>query len=109
LTELELYEMCFLLHPSCHHLQSEHIEVEDMDMLKVEGMNMVEKQDHPTNHQLEEEGMNMVAEHDHPMNHRLRQEDMDMVGIHMVEEEHPSNHRPEVEGMDREDSDMRRI
>jgi hypothetical protein len=23
LSELELYERCFLIHPSCHHLQSE--------------------------------------------------------------------------------------
>jgi hypothetical protein len=38
-----------------------------MDMPEVEGMNMVEKQDHPMNHRLEE--------------------DMNMVRIHMVEVE----------------------
>jgi hypothetical protein len=53
-----------------------------MDMPEVEGMDMVEEKDHPTNHRLEEEGMNMVdsnmaevdgmdtvEEHFHPMNH----------------------------------------
>jgi hypothetical protein len=33
--ELELYVRCFLLHPSCHHLQSEQVEVEGMDMPEV--------------------------------------------------------------------------
>jgi hypothetical protein len=37
-------------HPSCHHIQNEHVEVEVMDMLEVDGMDMVEEQDHPTNH-----------------------------------------------------------
>jgi hypothetical protein len=40
--------------------------VEDIDMSEIEGMNMVEEQDHPTNH-------------------RLEVEYMDMMGIHMVE------------------------
>jgi hypothetical protein len=53
-----------------------------MDMPEVEGMDMVEEKDHPTNHRLGEEGMNMVdsnmtevdgmdtvEEHFHPMNH----------------------------------------
>jgi hypothetical protein len=31
------------------------------------------------------EGMNMVEEQDHPTNHRLEVEYMDMMGIHMVE------------------------
>jgi hypothetical protein len=113
LTELELYGRCFLLHPSCHHLQSEHVEMEGMDIPEVEGMNMVEKHNHPTNHRLGEEDMNMVKEHYHPTNHRLEVENMDMVNIHMVEvesmnmvEERPSNHRPEVEGIDRQDIDM---
>jgi hypothetical protein len=66
LTELELYGRCSPLHPSCHHLQSEQVEVEGMDMLEVDSMNMVEEQDHP-------------------MNHRLGEEDMNMVGIYMVE------------------------
>jgi hypothetical protein len=74
LKELELYERYFFRHPSCHHIRSEHVEVEDMDM--------IEEQDHPTNHRLDEEGMNMVGsymmevdgmdtmdEHFHPMNH----------------------------------------
>jgi hypothetical protein len=32
-----------------------------MDMPEVEGMDMVEEQDHSTNHRLGEEGMNMVG------------------------------------------------
>jgi hypothetical protein len=68
LTEFELYGRCCPLHPNCHHLQSEQVEIEGMDMSKVEGMNMVE-QDHPTNHQLREEDMNMVEEHYHSTNH----------------------------------------
>jgi hypothetical protein len=39
-------------HPSCHHIQSEHVEVEVMDMLEVDGMDMVEEQNHPTNHRM---------------------------------------------------------
>jgi hypothetical protein len=65
LSELELYGRCFSLYLSYHHLQSEHVEVEDMDTPEVE------EQDHLMNHQLGEEGINMVEEHDHPMNHRL--------------------------------------
>jgi hypothetical protein len=42
-----------------------------MDMMKMEGMNKVEKHDHPTNQRLGEEGMNMVEEHYHPTNHGL--------------------------------------
>jgi hypothetical protein len=34
---------------------------------------------------LEVEGMNMVEEQDHLMNHRLGEENMNMVGLHMVE------------------------
>jgi hypothetical protein len=79
--KLELYGRCYPLHSSCHHLQSEQIEVEDMDMSEVEGMNMVKEQDHPTNHRLGEEDMNMVEEHYHPMNHRPEVEDMDMVEV----------------------------
>jgi hypothetical protein len=54
-------------------------------MLEVKSMNMMEKHNHPTNHQLGEEGMNMVDEHYHSTSHRLEVEDMDMVGIHIVE------------------------
>jgi hypothetical protein len=81
-----------------------------MDMLKMEGIDMVEEQDHPTNHRLGEEGMNMVKVDDmdtmdghfHLMNHRLEMEDMDTVDEHF----HPMNHRLEVEGMDMADTDM---
>jgi hypothetical protein len=86
-----------------------------MDMLEVEGMDMVEKQDHPTNHWLGEERMNMVGsnmvevdgmdtveEHFHPMNHRPEVESMDTVEEHF----HLMNHRPEVEGMDTVDTGM---
>jgi hypothetical protein len=38
-----LYERYSPRHPSCHHLQSEHVEVEGMDMSEVEGMYMVEE------------------------------------------------------------------
>jgi hypothetical protein len=80
-------------------------------MPEVEGMDMVEEQ----NHRLGEEGMNMVGsnmvevedmdtveEHFHPMNHRPEVEGMDMVEEHF----HPMNHRPEVEGMDTVDTGM---
>jgi hypothetical protein len=87
--------------------------VEDMNIPDVEGMNMVEEQDHPMNHWVGEKGMNMVDEHDHPMNHRLEVKDMNIMGIYMVEvegmdivDERPSSHRLEVEDMDRGDSDM---
>jgi hypothetical protein len=78
--ELEMYERCFPLHPSCHHLQSEQDEVEGMDMTEVVGTNKVEEYDYPTNHG--EEGMNNRG-----------------APIEL-------NYRPEVEGIDREDSDM---
>jgi hypothetical protein len=48
--ELELYERCFPLHSSCHHLQSEQDEVKDMDMTEVVGTDKVEEYDYPTNH-----------------------------------------------------------
>jgi hypothetical protein len=89
--------------------------VKGIDMPEVEGMDMVEEQDHPTNHRLGEEGMNMVGsnmvevddidtmgEHFHPMNHRPKVDGMDTVEEHF----HPMNHRPEVEGMDTVDTDM---
>jgi hypothetical protein len=72
-------------------------------------MDMVEEQNHPTNHRLGEEGMNMVdnnivemddmdtlEEHFHLMNHWPEVEGMDTVEAHF----HPINHRPNVEGMD---------
>jgi hypothetical protein len=68
LTELELYVRCFLLYLRSHHLQSEHVEVEGMDMPDVDGINMVEEHDHPTNHRLKDDCMNMVEEYYHPMN-----------------------------------------
>jgi hypothetical protein len=61
--ELELYERCCPLHLSCHHLWSEQVETEGTDISEVEGMNMVEEQNHPMNHQLGEEDMNMVGSH----------------------------------------------
>jgi hypothetical protein len=78
-----------------------------MDMLEVEGIDMVEEQDHPTNHRLREEGINMVGsnmvevdgmdtleEYFHPMNHRPEVEGMDTVEEHF----YPINHRSEVGG-----------
>jgi hypothetical protein len=32
-----------------------------MDILEVEGMDMIEEQDHPMNHRLGEEGINIVG------------------------------------------------
>jgi hypothetical protein len=52
--------------------------------------------------------MDMLEEQDHSTNHRLRDESMNMVGSNMVEVDgmdtvdehfHPINHRPEVEGI----------
>jgi hypothetical protein len=107
LKELKLYEMYSLRHLSCHHLWSEHVEVEGMDRVK--------KQDHPTNHRLGEEGMNIVdsnivevegmdtvEEHFHPMNNQPEVEGMDTVEDHF----HPMNYRPEVEGMNTVDTGM---
>jgi hypothetical protein len=50
--ELELYEIYSPRHLSCHQLRSEQVEVEGMDIPEVDGMNMVEEQDHSMNHQL---------------------------------------------------------
>jgi hypothetical protein len=86
-----------------------------MDMPEVEGMNIVEEQDHLTNHRLGEEDMNMVGsnmvevdgmvmmeEHFHLMNHQPEVE-----GMNTVEENfHPMNHRPKVEDMDTVDTGM---
>jgi hypothetical protein len=95
LIELKLYGRCCLLHPNCHHLWSEQVEVEGMDMPEVEGINMVEEQNHLTNHQLGEEDMNMMG-----INM------MEVGGMDTVEKHyHPINHRPKVKGMDRKDSD----
>jgi hypothetical protein len=63
-----LYERYSPRHPSCHHLRIEQVEVE--------GMNMVEEQDHPTNHRLGEEGMNMVG------NNMVEVDGMDMMEEH---------------------------
>jgi hypothetical protein len=70
-----------------------------MNMSEVDGMDMVEQQDHPANHHLGEEGMNMVDSnmvvvngmdtvevYFHPMNHRLGVEGMDMVDTGMGED-----------------------
>jgi hypothetical protein len=50
--ELELYGRCYPHHLSCHHLRSEQVKAEGTDMSEVKGMNMVEEQNHPMNHQL---------------------------------------------------------
>jgi hypothetical protein len=84
-------------------------------MSEVEGIDMVEEQDHPMNHRMGEEGMNMVGsnmvevdgmdtvkEHFHLMNDRSEVEGMDMVEEHF----HPMNHRPKEEGMDTVDTGM---
>jgi hypothetical protein len=83
-----LYESYSLYHPSCHYLRSEHVEVE--------GMNIVEEQDHPMNHQLGKERMNMAG------SHKVEVEGMDTVEEHF----HLINYQPEVEDMYMVDSDM---
>jgi hypothetical protein len=72
-------------------------------------MDMIEEQDHPTNHRLGEESMNMVGSHMdtvedyfHLMNHRPEVEGMDTVEEHF----HLMNHRSEVYGMNTVDSGM---
>jgi hypothetical protein len=86
-----LYEIYSLRHPSCHQLWSEQLEVE--------GMDMVEEQDHPMNHRLGVEGMNMVGSNM-----------VEVDGIDTVEEHfHPMNDGPELEGMDTVDTGMRMI
>jgi hypothetical protein len=96
--EIELYERYSPRHSSCHHLRSEQVEVEGMNMPKVEGIDMIEEQDHPTNHhRLEEECMNMVGSHISEV------ECMNTVKEHF----HPMNHRSEVEGMNTIDTGMR--
>jgi hypothetical protein len=83
-------------HPSCHQLQSEQVEVKGMDMSEVEGINMVEEQDHLTNHRLVKEGMNMVG------NNMVEVNGMDTMNEHF----HSINQRPEVEGMNTVDTGM---
>jgi hypothetical protein len=95
LKELELYEIYSSCHPSCHQLQSEHVEVEATNMPEVKDMYMIEEQ---MNHQLREEGMNMVdrnivevdsmdtiEKHFHSMNHGLKVEGIDTVNTGMKE------------------------
>jgi hypothetical protein len=102
-----LYERYSLHHLNCHHFRTKQVEVE--------GMDMIEEQDHPMNHRLREDDMNMVGsnmvevdgmdtmeEHFHPMNHRSEVEGMDTVEEHF----HLMNYRPEVEGMDMMDTGM---
>jgi hypothetical protein len=84
--EFELFRRCFPLHPICHHLQSEYVKVEGMDMPDVEGINMLEEHDHPSNHRSGEEGMNMVGIH------MMELEVMDM------SEERPTKERSEDDG-----------
>jgi hypothetical protein len=61
-----------------------------MDISEVEDMDMIEEQDHLTNHWLGEEGMNMVG------SNMVEVDDMDTMEEHF----HPRNHRPEVDVMD---------
>jgi hypothetical protein len=67
-----------------------------MDMLELEGMDMVEEQNHPTNHRLGGKCMNMVG------SNMVKMDGMDMVEKHF----HPMNHRLKVEGMDTVDTGM---
>jgi hypothetical protein len=83
-----LYEIYSPRHSSYHHLRTEQVEVE--------GMYMVEEQDHLVNHRLGEEGMNMVG------SNMVEVDGMDTMEEHF----YPMNHRPEVEGMDTVDTGM---
>jgi hypothetical protein len=66
--------------------------VEDIDMSEIEGMNMVEEQDHPTRG-------GVYGYDGYPYGGGG--------GMDTVEEYyHLMNHRPEVKGMDKEDSGM---
>jgi hypothetical protein len=67
-----------------------------MDMPEVEGMDMVDEQDHPRNHRLKEDGINMAG------SHKVEVEDMDTV----EEFFYLMNHRLEVEGIDMVDNGM---
>jgi hypothetical protein len=62
-------------HPSNHRLEEEGMDIADIHMMEVDGMDMVEE--HPSNRQSEDAGMDMV-------------------------EERLVNHRPEVEGINKE-------
>jgi hypothetical protein len=63
--------------------------MEGIYISKVEVMDMVEEQNHPTNHRLGEEGMNMVSSH---------KVEVDVERMDTMEEHfHPMNHRPKVD------------
>jgi hypothetical protein len=66
-------------HPSNYWQAEEGMNMTDIHMVEVEGMDMVEER--PSNYRSEDEGTDMV-------------------------EEHPSNHQPDVDGIDRDDIDM---
>jgi hypothetical protein len=68
-----------------------------MDTPEVEGIDIVEEQNHSTNHRLGEESMNMVG------NNMVEVDDMDTMEEHF----HLMNHRPNVKGMDTVDTGMR--
>jgi hypothetical protein len=92
LPKLGLFVRCFPLDLSCLHLHSEYVEVEGIDMLDMEGKNMLEEHERPWNQRLGVEGMDMMEER--PSKERLEVEGID------TEEEHPMNERSEMEGMD---------
>jgi hypothetical protein len=75
-------------HLSFHQLQSEQDEVE--------GMDMIEEQDHLMNHRLGEDGMNMVS------SNMVEVDSMDTVEEYF----YPMNHKSEVEGMYTVDTGM---
>jgi hypothetical protein len=69
--------------------------MESMDMSEAEGMDMVEEQDHLTNHQLGDDGMNMVG------SHKVEMEGMDTVDSVMGEDR-----TTKFEVVEREPEDM---
>ena len=95
-------EGMYMVEEQDHRLGEEGLNMVGSNMVELEGMDTVEEYVHPMNHRPEVEGMDMVEEHFHPMNHRSEVEGMDMV----EENFHPMNHRPEVEGMDTVDTGM---
>jgi hypothetical protein len=81
------------------------VEVKDMDMLEVEGMNVLEARERTLNYRPEGECMNMVGIHMVEVEHMNKVEEHPSKERQEVEE-HLSKERQEVEGMNMERMDM---
>jgi hypothetical protein len=69
-------------HPSNYRLKEEGMDMTDIHMMEMEGMDMVEE--HPSNRQSDDAGMDMVEERS--MNHRPEVEGIDKNDINIVED-----------------------